>query len=265
MILSGKYKLIRKLGNGSYGQVFHAESLRTKQQVAIKMEHRELNINMLKREAQIYQYLAPHEGIPPVKYYGITEKYNYMVLPLLGKSLVDVITKDSFSLQTIFLLGKRMIDLLEYIHSKGIIHRDIKPENFLFNSGSIDTLHLVDFGLAKRFVDANGKHIVYTNERTMVGSVNYASINIHKGDESSRRDDLESVVYVLIFLCKRYIPWSYLSAKEVEERKRNIPQENIVYHPAIVRLFNACTSLRFEERPDYPALRKCLEIDEDML
>jgi serine/threonine protein kinase len=266
MILAEKYSLIKQIGNGSYGYVFQGENIRTKQPVAIKMEIKEHDINMIKREAQIYQYLAPKKGIPQVKYYGTNDKYNFMVLPLLGDSLKQPVAECrgerpiTFSLDEVLTIGKNMIDIIEYVHSKKLIHRDLKPENFLFGLDPGKTLHLIDFGFCKKYIDKYDNHIMCNNGKTMVGSINYASINIHNGLEASRRDDMESIVYILLFLLNGNVPWNNLPISAVKERKMRILYDTNT-NPIISRLFILCRNLNFNETPNYNLFKKGLKND----
>jgi serine/threonine protein kinase len=95
------------------------------------------------------------------------------------------------------------------MHSKFFIHRDIKPDNFLMGLGEKSSLlHVLDMGLAKRYIDVKTKkHIEFRNDKSLTGTARYASIQSHLGEELSRRDDLEAIGYVLIYLYTGFLPW----------------------------------------------------------
>ena len=99
-----------------------------------------------------------------------------------------------------------MLDTLQAVHGKFILHRDLKPENILFNPKT-NLFTLIDFGLSKRYVDPSGRHIPKSNQKCFRGTMRYCSLNMHNGIENSRRDDIESLAYVLIFLQKGSLPW----------------------------------------------------------
>jgi serine/threonine protein kinase len=241
MIISGKYKLLKKIGNGSFGTVFLGESLRTKRSVAIKVEYKSKIPSFLKREAQIYQYLGNHTGIIKVKNYGSTEEFDYIVLPLLGKPLSDT----CLSNETVVTIAMKIINIIEYIHLKGLIHRDLKPDNFLFDESDNNQIYLIDFGLAKKYIDNESKHIPFKTGKSLVGSINYSSINVQQGIEASRRDDMESILYITIFLLKKDLPWENCYEGEVLQKKKD-------YNEATVKpLLQYCRNLKFEEKPNY--------------
>jgi serine/threonine protein kinase len=241
MIISGKYKLLKKIGNGSFGTVFLGESLRTKKQVAIKLEYKSHSSTFLKREAQIYQYLGSHPGIIQVKNYGSTEYFDYIVLPLLGKSLSD----QNFSINKISTFALKIINVLEYIHSKGIIHRDLKPENFLLDNTECREVFLIDFCFSKKYIDNDGNHIPFKTSKSLVGSINYSSLNVQQGIEGSRRDDLESFLYIIVFLLEQRLPWENYKPEEVLKKKREYKGNQL--HQLLIY----CRNLKFEDNPEY--------------
>jgi serine/threonine protein kinase len=247
MILLNKYKLIEKIGNGEFGAIYKGENIRTKESVAVKIE--KSGTSMLKREAQIYQYLGKHNGIPSLKWYGTIDQYTYLVLPLFSFSLNHIPQAD-VSLVSVYQLGRKMIDILEYIHSKGLIHRDIKPDNFCIDSAT-QRLYIIDFGLCKKYVGQDGKHILLREGRPMVGTPNYVSLNVHDGLEASRRDDLESVCYVLYKLLCGKLEWDLVRIRD-SKSEFSPRDERLRKYLEIVR------RLGFSEKPDYDLLRMVL-------
>ena len=223
----------------------------------------------LEYEARIYKSLAGGVGIPLVRWFGVECDYNVMVLDLLGSSLEDLFTFCSrkFSLKTILLLADQLISRIEYIHAKSFVHRDIKPGNIHMGIGRrANQVSIIDFGLAKRYRDPKThSHMPYREDRGLTGTARYASINTHLGIEPSRRDDMESLGYVLLYFCRGSLPWQGLTATDkkqkydqikevktatpIEELCRGFPEEFAIY-------LNYIRSLRFDDKPDYHYLRK---------
>jgi casein kinase I family protein HRR25 len=156
---------------------------------------------------------------------------------------------------------------VEYIHSKNFIHRDIKPDNFLMGLGRRGNLvNIIDFGLAKKYRDPRTHlHIPYRENKNLTGTARYASINTHLGVEQSRRDDLESLGYVLMYFCRGSLPWQGLKAvskkqkyDRIMEKKMVTPAESLArgYPNEFAIYLNYCRSLRFDDRPDYSYLRR---------
>lgn len=155
---------------------------------------------------------------------------------------------------------------VEYVHSKGFIHRDIKPDNFLSGLGHKQQLiYIIDFGLAKRFRDAKtGEHIAYRSGKSLTGTARYASLNTHLGFEQSRRDDLESLGFVLLYFLKGSLPWQGLRAKgktqkyeAIKEKKASTTLEALCEGApdAFKAYLSKCRELRFDEAPNYSQLR----------
>jgi serine/threonine protein kinase len=267
-LLEDTYKLLIELGSGSFGSVWRVVEKKTNKEYAVKIEDKN-NKSRLKNEYNIYKklkYGGISFGIPKVKCYWESEKKCYLFMELLGKSL-DQILNDlpgAFDLATVLKLGIQITKLLEIVHSVGFIHRDIKPNNFLMGIGdNIDHVFIMDFGLSKKYI-VNNEHIKMRVERSLVGTARYASINVHQGFEPSRRDDLESVGYMLVYFLQKHLPWQGLKKKKdcdhikligeckmktsLDELCKNVPlcfKEYIKY----------CRSLKFDETPDYNYLK----------
>ncbi|XP_070937980.1 casein kinase I isoform X2 [Macaca nemestrina] len=208
-------------------------------------------------------------GIPTIRWCGAEGDYNVMVMELLGPSLEDLFNFCSrkFSLKTVLLLADQMISRIEYIHSKNFIHRDVKPDNFLMGLGKKGNLvYIIDFGLAKKYRDARThQHIPYRENKNLTGTARYASINTHLGIEQSRRDDLESLGYVLMYFNLGSLPWQGLKAatkrqkyERISEKKMSTPIEVLCkgYPSEFATYLNFCRSLRFDDKPDYSYLRQ---------
>lgn len=160
---------------------------------------------------------------------------------------------------------------MEDLHSKLYIHRDIKPENFVIGLGQkAKTVHLLDFGLSKCYIDSvTGQHIPFGIKKQLTGTIRYASINVQKGIEQSRRDDLESLIYLLIYLIRGTLPWQGLKAAEdsdksrlVYEKKIKIPTETLCsgLPVAFAKVLTYVKGLNFSEHPDYKYMKKLFRL-----
>jgi serine/threonine protein kinase len=231
-LINNKYKIIEKIGNGSFGSIFKAENIRTGEYVAVKVEPITSDIRLLINESRIYQYLSHMQGIPNIKWYGKDDKNYYMVINLLGDSLETLVKKQkhSFSLKTTLYIGIQIIKLLVTIHKQKLVHRDIKPDNFLFGPNNDKRqIYLIDFGFCKSYITSGNNHIEMKSTSGLIGSPTYASINAHEYRELSRRDDLESLGYILLYLYLGKLRWQCEPDKEkIKQMKTHNSQKKII-------------------------------------
>ena len=259
-----KYQCIKKLGEGSFGRIY--EGVYNQEHFALKFEDVDSNSNLLESEANIMNYLKG-PNIPAVRSYGSSGKYNILIMQLMGKSLEDLINiKKTFPLKTVCLVGYQMITVLEYIHNKHIVHRDLKPDNFVVGLNELAKyLYLLDFGLAKKYRSSTTlKHYPLINKKKLTGTARYASINALRGYEQSRRDDLESAGYVLMYFLRGSLPWQGIPGKNKEERYKKILQkkegtsaeELCKDFPEEFKEYIEYTrNMEYEEDPDYERLK----------
>jgi len=270
--VGNKYRIGRKIGSGSFGDIYQGTDIQTGDPVAIKLEPVKARHPQLLYESRIYKILNSGTfavGIPSVRWYGVEGDYNVMVIDLLGPSLEDLFNfcGRRFSLKTVLMFADQTISRVEYVHSKSFLHRDIKPDNFLMGTGKKGHhVYVIDFGLAKKYRDPKShQHIPYKEGKSLTGTARYASINTHLGIEQARRDDLESVGYIFLYFLRGSLPWQGLRAQtkkqkydRISEKKMATPVEVLCkgYPPEFSHYLNYVRSLRFEDKPDYQYLRK---------
>ncbi|KAJ7885309.1 casein kinase I [Mycena olivaceomarginata] len=258
--VGGKYRLGKKIGSGSFGDIYLGINI---------ISGEEAKHPQLEYESKVYKTLAGGVGVPFVRWFGTEGEYNVMVLDLLGPSLEDLFNfcHRKFSLKTVLLLADQLISRIEYIHSRNFIHRDIKPENFLMGVGKRgDQANVIDFGLAKKFRDPKTHiHIPYRENKNLTGTARYTSINTHLGVEQARRDDLESLAYVIMYFLRGDLPWQGLKAATKKQKYDRIMEKKMTTStdllcrgfPKEFGIFlNYTRTLRFDDKPDYSYLRK---------
>jgi len=267
--VGNKYRLGRKIGSGSFGDIYLGTHISTLEEVAVKLEARSAKFPQLHIESAVYRKLQNGKGIPALKWAGSEGDFRIMVIEKLGPSLEDLFNYCSrkFSIKTILMLGLQIIERIEIVHSKNYLHRDLKPDNFLMGLGKKGNLvYIIDFGLAKKYRDARShQHIPYRENKNLTGTARYASINTHLGIEQSRRDDMESLGYILMYFVTGTLPWQGLRAATKQQKYERISEKKMATPIDVLckgapcefaTYLNYCRSLRFEEKPDYSYLRQ---------
>lgn len=264
-------KLVQKIASGAFGDIFIGQNTVTNQAVAVKME-KKAHHGQLKHEYTVYKALGASHT-PKVYEYGKilydSVYVNGLVMELMGKSLEQLFAACNryFSLKTVLMLGEKMVDRIEYLHHRNYVHRDIKPDNFVFDIEG-DRLHLIDYGLAKEFRNPTTfKHREMRTDKSLTGTARYASLRTHQGYEQSRRDDLESVGFCMVYFLKGRLPWQGLKAKTKQEKYDKIRESK-----ETISLYELCMglpkeihsfcfyvrNLGYEDMPNYAYLRTLL-------
>ncbi|XP_072981651.1 casein kinase 1-like protein 2 isoform X1 [Typha angustifolia] len=267
--VGNKFRLGRKIGSGSFGEIYLGTNIQANEEVAVKLENVKTKHPQLLYESKLYRILQGGTGIPNVRWFGVEGDYNVLVMDLLGPSLEDLFSFCSrkLSLKTVLMLADQMINRVEFVHSKSFLHRDIKPDNFLMGLGKrANQVYMIDFGLAKKYRDTSThQHIPYRENKNLTGTARYASVNTHLGIEQSRRDDLESLGYVLMYFLRGSLPWQGLKAGTKKQKYEKISERKVAtsiealcrgYPTEFASYFHYCRSLRFDDKPDYSYLKR---------
>lgn len=271
------------LGSGSFGAVFKGVDTRTGGRVAIKVESRKAKHPQLVYEHTVLKelgdlgaalvaegLLAKQPGIPVVYYFGEYGAHCLgLVMELLGPPVSAGGGKPHvLAPGTVAHIARCTLHTLRFLHGAGFVHRDLKPENLLWRrEAGTDPVYLIDFGLCKRVITADGAHIEERGDKALVGTPQYAALHAHEGLELSRRDDLESLAYVLVMLAKGSLPWQDVKEEEPNERykamgdaKEGVRSKELIegiepaLGSAIQQTLYAAYNTDFADCPDYSAL-----------
>ena len=286
LIFQNRYICQCEVKQGAFGVVYQGFDLTEKRPIALKLEKdkKSHTTSSLTNEARILSKLKGLKGVPTLFWSGKKQGSDEraLVMSYLGKDLQYHITKQkSFSLKTVIMAGVQLIKVLQAVHERGVVHRDIKPDNILTaynedednimktlkDKGDLGQLSLCDFGISKIYRE-NNKHIDYKINKPFIGTIRFASEAAHKGYEISRKDDLESLGYVLVFLFKGKLPWQNIDkalgnlrkdrvgvCKQIEhlmEYFYDMPEEFLQY-------FKYVKGLTFKENPNYDYLVKLFQ------
>ena len=262
-----KYRPIKLISEGIFGQLYLVVNEKLNKFYAMKIEKKDSNFQLLEQEGYNL-YSLKGIGIPELITYGKITNYNVLIEELLDKSLYELFLENNykFPMQDICLIAIQLIDRIEWVHSKTLIHRDIKPENFLIGKNNPNIIYLTEFGLCSKYCSSKtGKHILPGFRGTFTGTLKYSSANAQRGNQQSRRDDMESLGYTILFFMKGKLPWQnlnkYFKGKDlyfktyamkkfmpIEKLCKGLPTEMEDY-------FKYIKTMKFQEEPNYDYLR----------
>ena len=265
-----KYKLNRKLGVGCFGFIYEAQSINSNKLYAIKFEDMREDQFILEDEAKILTYINCNR-IPKVKSFGYSGNYMILVMELLGKSLDKIFNElpsKKMSIRCVCNIAYQLMLIFEVIHNNNIIHRDIKPANIAIGiqeDNKNKYIYVLDFGLSKKYrSDTTKRHFSFSKNNPLIGNARYSSINALEGGTQSRRDDLESIGYLLLYLLLGQLPWQgkvshskddkYYKIREI--KKQTTPEQLCEGLPKQFEYYIKYTrSLQYESDPDYNYLK----------
>lgn len=263
--LTKKYLLKKKIGAGEFGEIFIGENKVTGREVAIKIGIDKDRV-LINNEAKIYNVLADEKGYPKMRGYGKEGEYSYIVMDLLGKSLeVKRRENGKYSIKEVICIGLLLLRKLERLHELGYIHRDLKPENIVYDREGKD-IYIIDYGLAKGYMK-NGEHIENRKINSIIGTPRYISLNIHRGNMPSRRDDIEALGYILVYLLVDKLPWEGIEENDMNKRLKIVEkikrEENILdIYPELpmelLTIIEYSRKLKYVDCPNYKYLRGIL-------
>lgn len=298
LIVAKRFRLHHCVGSGSFGELYIGNDVQDNNQVvALKLEPTNTKYPQLQHEYTIYRALQGGTNIARLIWYGNEALQNIMAIQRLGRSLDSLFNYrlEQFSLKTVLMLTDQIFNSIEYMHKKGYIHRDIKPENFMMGADqdNENVLYIIDFGLSVRYLTSKTDplhvpsqsisnqnelfpkseqllhHIQFSKNSKFVGTAKYQSVNGHKGMTLSRRDDMESIGYMLVYFLKGSLPWDSIRSRrnnnnvklfheQIKELKSKTTAEKLCSGLPIefTNYINSARSLRFDEEPPYSQYRK---------
>ncbi|XP_063145948.1 tau-tubulin kinase 2 [Candoia aspera] len=261
-LVKERWKVMKKIGGGGFGEIYDAIDILTRENVALKVESAQQPKQVLKMEVAVLKKLQGKDHICRFVGCGRNDRFNYVVMQLQGRNLADLRrsqTRGTFTISTTLRLGKQILESIESIHLVGFLHRDIKPSNFAMGRfpSTWRKCYMLDFGLARQFTNSCGDVRPPRAVAGFRGTVRYASVNAHRNREMGRHDDLWSLFYMLVEFVIGQLPWRKIKDKEqvgsIKERYdhrlmlKHLPQEFNIFLDHI-------SALDYFTKPDYQLL-----------
>lgn len=258
MLINDKYKIEEIINEGSFGLIAKGSKVKDDKPIIIKFDTSEYNL--IKHETFILNYLNSKNisNIPSVIYYGIIEEKPCLIIPYYDCNLNQLILNNKLEDKHSLLIIKKVISVLENVHEQYVIHRDIKPDNIMLKNNNI---YIIDFGLATFYLDGEGEHIENKKIEGIIGSYNYCSCYINELNTPSRRDDIISTFYILIYLLFKKLPWEGTNNNILRKSKKYIT-ELLNHHSLSSYLQHICHyvfSREHDENPSYKIINDLLD------
>lgn len=272
-VIHGRWVLGNHVGKGSFGTVYHAVDTHTSQSVVVKIEDKSVKRACLEWEYYVYRRLHRNRdnvvGFVHASYFGEFNGGMVLVMDHAGCSLEKYLKrKGPLPLTFVLRVAINVQNRLQYMHERGFIHRDLKPDNIMVDEKRQRRVTLIDFGLTKEYHRSDGSHIPFRKNKGATGTPLFMSFNAHLRSELGRRDDLESLVYVIVYLATGVLPWVFCDGRDIQELLDNILTTKLICKggelfegmvPQVEQYYRYVTSLHFTERPDYDMLRGLLK------
>ncbi|XP_032031954.1 tau-tubulin kinase 2 isoform X2 [Hylobates moloch] len=262
ILVKERWKVLRKIGGGGFGEIYDALDMLTRENVALKVESAQQPKQVLKMEVAVLKKLQGKDHVCRFIGCGRNDRFNYVVMQLQGRNLADLRRSQSrgtFTMSTTLRLGRQILESIESIHSVGFLHRDIKPSNFAMGRfpSTCRKCYMLDFGLARQFTNSCGDVRPPRAVAGFRGTVRYASINAHRNREMGRHDDLWSLFYMLVEFVVGQLPWRKIKDKEqVGSIKERYDHRLMLKHlpPEFSIFLDHISSLDYFTKPDYQLL-----------
>ncbi|XP_034083249.1 tau-tubulin kinase 1 [Gymnodraco acuticeps] len=266
-MVKDRWKVLKKIGGGGFGEIYEALDLLTRENVALKVESAQQPKQVLKMEVAVLKKLQGKNHVCKFIGCGRNDKFNYVVMQLQGRNLADLRRsqpRGTFTMSTTLRLGKQILESIEAIHSVGFLHRDIKPSNFAMGRlpSTYRKCYMLDFGLARQYTNTTGEVRPPRTVAGFRGTVRYASVNAHKNKEMGRHDDLWSLFYMLVEFAVGQLPWRKIKDKEqVGQIKERYDHRMLLKHmPSEFNIFlDHVLALDYYTKPDYQLLMSVFE------
>ena len=208
-MLSNTYDITHIITAGTYSKLYEGIHIHKKTKVAIKCESDPVSKKLLDHEIDMYLHLKKYKNvkIPTIKSIGTYADYSYIVMELFDSNLRSHFEKGITKMEFICIVLD-IITIMRDLHDTGVVHRDIKPENFVLDANK--KIYIIDFGLS-----------CIQSERVLnqfIGNKRYASYNCHLPTYTyQKKDDIISVIYMLVDLYKHRLPWETEATYEIKK------------------------------------------------